>query len=126
MREQIRKAGFTPGKIEVSDVDDGDITQSIKGQIHLVESSDGTDEKQAALVLQIVTQDSNRSATIQADDRADRRESYDLLKAFANNADTNKQPIVVVAHVRSVEDQADMIFCIGGSRWILGRRSSST
>jgi len=84
VREQIRKAGFTPGKVEVREAANSDKvkTHSLKGRVRLVEASDDKDEKQTRTLIQVVTEDGKAPVTITADNRADRRESYALLKAF--------------------------------------------
>ncbi len=116
VREQIRKAGFTPDKVEVSEADGSDKAkeQTIKGRVQLTKTADGPDEKRAVTALQIVTRDNGRTMTLRADERADRRESYDLLKAFVNEREKDGQQVNIALHGMPVEKNRDEIVL---TRW---------
>jgi len=109
VREQIRKAGFTPGKIEVADADSRVKEQAYRGKAHLIEVSNDQDKKQTVIALQVGAGENRRMLTLRPAERADRQESYATLKARLKDAATNDSVLVTVYGLPADKPKSDII-----------------
>jgi len=106
IREQIEKAGFTPGEIEVAGSRDSSGEQSEKGQDEKKQNKQKVVSGTAQLItrndqtsIQLTTGgESQATRSLAASDRVDRKLSFKALKRYLAQQDGDDQSAAVTVH----------------------------